>query len=85
MPYERILVPTDLSQQSRRAFGWAASLARLLGAEVIGLYVPPLVWREIHNFSTNSVCLVLASQFYDISDYLDVYADFRKAVGAPRM
>lgn len=41
MPYERILVPTDLSQQSRRAFTWAASLARVLGAEVAGLYVPP--------------------------------------------
>ena len=48
-----------------------------------GLYVPPLVWREIENFSTNSVCLVLASEFYDINDYLDVYTDFRRAVGAP--
>lgn len=44
-----------------------------------GLYVPPVVWREIHNFSTNAVCLVLASEFYDIEDYLDVYADFLKA------
>lgn len=41
MPYERILVPTDLSQQSRRAFPWAASIARLFGAEVAGLFVPP--------------------------------------------
>jgi dTDP-4-dehydrorhamnose 3,5-epimerase-like enzyme len=47
-----------------------------------GLYVPPLVWREIENFSTNSVCLVLASEFYDIDDYLDVYSEFRKTVGA---
>lgn len=48
-----------------------------------GLYVPPLVWREIHSFSTNSVCLVLASEFYDIDEYLDVYAEFRKAIGVP--
>jgi hypothetical protein len=48
-----------------------------------GLYVPPLVWREIENFSTNSVSLVLASELYDIHDYLDVYADFRRAVGVP--
>ena len=48
-----------------------------------GLYVPPLVWREIESFSTNSVCLVLASEFYDIDDYLDVYSDFRTTVGAP--
>jgi hypothetical protein len=41
-----------------------------------GLYVPPLVWRELESFATNSVCLVLASEFYDIHDYLDVYEDF---------
>ena len=46
-----------------------------------GLYVPPLVWREIENFSTNSVCLVLASEFYDIEDYLDIHEDFLRAVG----
>jgi hypothetical protein len=46
-----------------------------------GLYVPPLVWREIENFSTNSVCLVLASEFYDEADYLDDYGDFARAVG----
>jgi len=46
-----------------------------------GLYVPPMVWREIENFSTNSVCLVLASEFYDIADYVDVHEDFRRAVG----
>ncbi|HEY5982265.1 MAG TPA: FdtA/QdtA family cupin domain-containing protein [Anaerolineales bacterium] len=47
-----------------------------------GLYIPPMVWREIENFSTNSVCLVLASEFYDIDDYVDVYSDFLKTVGA---
>ena len=41
-----------------------------------GLYVPPMVWREIENFSTNSVCLVLASEFYDIQDYVDMHDDF---------
>ena len=46
-----------------------------------GLYVPPLVWREIENFSTNSVCLVLASEFYDIRDYVDTHEDFLRAVG----
>ena len=45
-----------------------------------GLYVPPMVWREIEGFSTNSVCLVLASEFYDIKDYVDVHDDFLKAV-----
>ena len=48
-----------------------------------GLYLPPLVWREIENFSTNSVCLVLASEFHDIQDYVDTYEDFLKVVGPP--
>jgi nucleotide-binding universal stress UspA family protein len=41
LPYGRILVPTDLSPQSRRAFAWAASLSRLFSAELLGLFVPP--------------------------------------------
>lgn len=44
-----------------------------------GLYVPPLLWREIENFSSNSVCLVLASEFYDAADYYYSYDDFLTA------
>lgn len=38
-----------------------------------GLYVPPLIWREIDNFSSGSVCVVLASEFYNENNY---YRDF---------
>lgn len=41
-----------------------------------GLYVPPLVWRQLVNFSTNAVCLVAASAAYDEGDYLRDYAEF---------
>ncbi|MGA7076681.1 MAG: FdtA/QdtA family cupin domain-containing protein, partial [Halobacteriota archaeon] len=41
-----------------------------------GLYVPRLVWREIDNFSSGSVCLVLASDHFDEADYIRHYADF---------
>jgi dTDP-4-dehydrorhamnose 3,5-epimerase-like enzyme len=34
-----------------------------------GLYVCPMIWREIDNFSSGAVCMVLASDFYDESDY----------------
>jgi dTDP-4-dehydrorhamnose 3,5-epimerase-like enzyme len=47
-----------------------------------GLYVPPLVWRDIDTFSTNAICLVLASEFYDETDYLDEYSEFKRVVGA---
>jgi hypothetical protein len=41
-----------------------------------GLYLTPLVWRELDNFSSNSVCLVLASEPYDATDYLREYDEF---------
>jgi dTDP-4-dehydrorhamnose 3,5-epimerase-like enzyme len=45
-----------------------------------GLYIPPMIWREIDNFSSGSVCMVLASERYDESDYYRNYDDFRTAV-----
>ena len=41
-----------------------------------GLYVGPMMWREIDNFSSGSVCLVLASETYCEDDYLRNYAEF---------
>jgi dTDP-4-dehydrorhamnose 3,5-epimerase-like enzyme len=45
-----------------------------------GLYICPMVWREIVNFSSGSVCMALASDFYDESDYYREYEDFVKAI-----
>jgi dTDP-4-dehydrorhamnose 3,5-epimerase-like enzyme len=41
-----------------------------------GLHVPPMIWRQLTNFSTNSVCLICASQHYDEGDYFRDYDDF---------
>ena len=41
-----------------------------------GLYLTPMVWREIKNFSGGSVCLVLASSHFDESDYIRDHAQF---------
>jgi len=49
-----------------------------------GLYIPPMVWRDIGNFSSGSVCLVLASEFFDESDYYRTYHDFLEAARAMR-
>ncbi|MEQ8531729.1 MAG: FdtA/QdtA family cupin domain-containing protein, partial [Imperialibacter sp.] len=43
-----------------------------------GLYMPPGLWRELSNFSSGSICLVLASLKYDPGDYLRDYDDFLK-------
>jgi hypothetical protein len=45
-----------------------------------GLHISPLIWREIENFSSGSVCLVLASEVYDEKDYYRDYDEFLAAV-----
>jgi len=45
-----------------------------------GLYVGPMIWRDLDNFSSGAVCMVLASHYYDESDYYRDYQDFIKAV-----
>jgi WxcM-like, C-terminal len=46
----------------------------------VGLFVPKMIWREIDNFSSGSVCMVLASERYEESDYFREYSDFQAAV-----
>lgn len=41
-----------------------------------GLYVCPMIWREIDNFSSGAVCMVLASNYYDELDYCRNYNEF---------
>lgn len=43
-----------------------------------GLLVVPGIWRELDNFSSGSVCLVLASHKYDENDYIRDYGEFLK-------
>ena len=51
-----------------------------LNRSYYGLYVCPMIWREIDNFSSGSVCLSLASELYDESDYYRNYDDFARAL-----
>jgi hypothetical protein len=55
-----------------------------LNRSYYGVYVPPMIWRHTRNFSTNAVCLVLASEVYDDSDYLRDYEAFLKIRRAER-
>jgi len=43
-----------------------------------GLYVVPGIWRELDDFSSGSVCLVLASEKYETDDYIRDYNEFLK-------
>lgn len=53
-----------------------------LNRSYYGLYLPPMIWREMENFSSGAVCMVLASETYDEKDYYRDYQDFLVAVRA---
>ncbi len=49
-----------------------------LNRSYTGLYVCPMIWRELDNFSSGSVCMVLASNRYDEADYFRDYGEFMR-------
>lgn len=51
-----------------------------LNRSYYGLYVPKGYWRQMQNFSTNSLALVLSSTKYDDGDYIRDYEDFKAFV-----
>lgn len=51
-----------------------------LNRSYCGLYIERFIWREITNFSSGAVCMVLASDFYDEADYYRDYEAFITAV-----
>lgn len=55
-----------------------------LSRSYYGLYVCPMIWRKIDNFSSGGVCLVLASNCYDEADYIKSYEEFLSLVNGNR-
>lgn len=51
-----------------------------LNRSYFGLYVPAGMWRQMVNFSTNSLALVLASTTYDCNDYIRDYNQFIESI-----
>ena len=47
-----------------------------LNRSYYGLYVYPMMWRNLNNFSSGAVCMVLASDHYDEADYIRDYRQF---------
>jgi WxcM-like, C-terminal len=55
-----------------------------LNRSYYGLYLPPMIWRDLDNFSSGSVCMVLASDVFDEADYFRDYQQFLAAVNELR-
>lgn len=51
-----------------------------LNAPFRGLYVAPMVWHDLINFSSGAVCLVFASEKFDEADYIRDFSEFSRAV-----
>ena len=49
-----------------------------LNRPYFGLLIPPGIWRDISNFSSGAICLVLASEYYDENDYIRAFDEFIK-------
>lgn len=47
-----------------------------LNQPFMGLHIPPGIWAQEQNFSSGSICLVLASHLYDESDYIRDYDEY---------
>ena len=50
-----------------------------LNRSYYGLYIPQMIWRDIDNFSSGSVCMVLASDYFAEADYYRDYEEFVRA------
>ena len=51
-----------------------------LNRSYYGIYVPEMIWRSLENFSTNSLCMILASAPYDEKDYIMEYETYQMMI-----
>jgi WxcM-like, C-terminal len=58
--------------------GRGSTVRQTLNRGYYGVHVPSMMWRRLSNFSTNAVCLILASKHFDESDYIKDYDEFRE-------
>lgn len=49
-----------------------------------GLYIPKMIWKDMYDFSEDSVLLVLSSEKYDVGEYVRDYAEFIKTISAKK-
>lgn len=53
-----------------------------LNKPMMGLYIPTMVWKDMYEFSEDSILLVLASTHYDGQEYIRDYEEYKKEMGA---
>lgn len=53
-----------------------------LNKPMMGLYIPTMVWKDMYDFSEDSILLVLASTHYNGKEYIRDYDEYKKEMGA---
>lgn len=53
-----------------------------LNKPMMGLYIPTMVWKDMYDFSEDSILLVLASTHYNGKEYIRDYTEYKKEMGA---
>jgi len=56
------------------------SVTVTLNSPSLGLHLVPGMWRELKDFSSGAICLVMASAHFDESDYIRDYDDYKKYI-----
>ena len=46
----------------------------------IGIFMPPMIWKDMYDFSHDAILLVLSDEYYDSTEYIHNYADFLNGV-----
>ncbi|MBR1219662.1 WxcM-like domain-containing protein [Bradyrhizobium sp. U87765 SZCCT0131] len=55
-----------------------------LNRSYVGLYIAPMTWRDLDNFSSGAVCMNIASEYYDEADYMRTYDEFLQEIEKKR-
>lgn len=77
---EFVLINAQGSSKVRVKDGVGGEHIYILDQPHMGLYLPRMVWKEMYDFSKNSLLLVLASENYDAEEYIRNYDEFQKIV-----
>lgn len=56
-----------------------------LDKPMMGLYIPTMVWKDMYDFSEDSILLVLASTHYDGTEYIRDYEEYKKEMGVQKV
>ena len=77
---EFVLINVSGTSRVRVKDGMGAETVYDLERPNTGIYLPTMVWKDMYDFSPDSVLLVLASEHYDPEEYIRCYDDFAREV-----